>query len=69
MSSEAVEIISQTSPWIIFLIIFGILSIVLQCINMLKSLRDALGIEFKEDVEKKKLKNLYLDYHQNLKSR
>ena len=56
MSSEAVEIISQTSPWIIFLIIFGILSIVLQCINMLKSLRDALGIEFKEDVEKKEIK-------------
>ena len=49
MSSEAVEIISQTSPWIIFLLFFGILSIVLQCINMLKSLRDALGIEFKED--------------------
>lgn len=56
MSSEAVEIISQTSPWVIFLIIFGLLSIILQCINVLKNLRDAFGIELKEDVEKREIK-------------
>lgn len=56
MSSEAVEIISQTSPWVIFLIFFGILSIILQSINMLKNLRDAFGIELKEDVEKREIK-------------
>ena len=56
MSSEAVEIISQTSPWVIFLIVFGLLSIILQCINVLKNLRDAFGIELKEDVEKREIK-------------
>ena len=56
MSSEAVEIISQTSPWVIFLIIFGLLSIILQCINVLKNLRDTFGIELKEDVEKREIK-------------
>ena len=67
MSSEAVEIISNTSPWVIFLIIFGLLSIILQCINMLKNLRDAFGIELKEDVEKREIKDSIINLSTELK--
>ena len=72
MGSEAVDIISKTNPWIVFMIIFGVLFTIQQSINLLKSLGEIFGIERKENIEKREMQEsitkLSIDFKQSISS-
>lgn len=72
MGSEAIGIISKTNPWIVFMIIFGVLFTIQQSIDLLSKLGEIFGIERKEDIEKREIKEsiikLSIDFKNSIKT-
>ena len=67
MGSTATDILSKTDPWFVFMIIFGLLFMVQQTLNLVKSLEDHFGIEKRGDIEKREIKKSISELAEELK--
>lgn len=56
MGSQAVDILSKMDLWTVLMVVFGVIFLIQQLANASKSMGEIFGVEKKEEIEKREIK-------------